>query len=133
MPEYTTKDPLPRRRSDVDEAIAKMNESMTHRTKPRIVQRLLNFQVFVSFLLMVLVIITSSSFYFAMRSEREARALSDERSVGFEQHVSAILDSVRASQEQAHNERVLIIETLEDVHAELLDDIREMVADHVAE
>jgi hypothetical protein len=124
-----TKDPRPRERKDVDEAIRKMNASLDGERRP-IHRRLLSFQTFVTFLLIVLVAITTTSFAFTMRTEREARERAEVRRVLFEDHVADILSSVRESQQEAHEEREEIYQELLNIHTEMVDRMNEVLDAH---
>jgi uncharacterized protein YlxW (UPF0749 family) len=124
-----TKDPRPRERKDVDEAIRKMNASLDSERRP-IHRRLLSFQTFVSVLLIVLVIITTTSFAFTMSAEREAREQAEARRELFENHVADILASVRESQQEAHEEREEIYQELLNIHTEMVDRMNEVLDAH---
>lgn len=129
MVNYETHDPHPRQREDVDEAIRKMSESIGSSKQP-VVRRLMNFQVFVSMLLVVLVIITTMSFAFTMRSERESRELAEHRRELFEAHVADILFSIQQSQDAAHTEREEIYQELLTIHNEMIDALNEVLEGH---
>jgi hypothetical protein len=102
-----------RQRPGVDEALRMIGSYQDN--EPAGLRRLLNFQAFVSTLLIVLVLITGLSFAYALRTDREARTATAERQVLFENHVASILTELQVSNQLAHNEREDIIERVEDV------------------
>jgi hypothetical protein len=109
-----------REREDVSEAMKRISSSLDSR---KVRRKEFAFQIYVSVLLMLLVIITTTSFGYAMRSEREARLRSEARQVVFEAHVRDILDSIEETQHEGHEERQHISGTV--------DAIRELIEDHV--
>jgi hypothetical protein len=93
------------------QAIEKMREGLDGRHR----RRVLSFQLFVTTLLIVLVIITTTTFIYTMRSERAAFEASEARAVVFREHVREILDTIVESQEQAHQERLLLQQHVTDL------------------
>jgi cytosine/adenosine deaminase-related metal-dependent hydrolase len=86
------------------QAMEKMREGLNGKRGGR----RLTFQGFVAILLIVLVIITTTSFVFTMRSERDARERAEARAGVFRVHVQEILDEIQTSQLEAHEERQAI-------------------------
>ena len=119
MTETENHEGYPRHREDVDEAIRKMNLSMES-TNSKFSKKLFNFQVFVSALLLSLVLITSVSFAFTMRADREARVRAEERQILFEEHVTSILDSIEETQLRGLQQRselnTLLDQLRDDLH-----------------
>ncbi len=120
-----------RDRPETRRAMADIHKSLeTSKDRPRFVKRLLNFQVFVTVLLLVLVVLTTLSFNFTMTSEREARMASDTRQALFEQHVTDILASVQMTQELGHADRTEIVALIRELR-DLLAEHRETLNEHI--
>lgn len=111
-----------RDRPDTQESMRQMSEGLD-RDKPGPLRKMLSFQVFVSVLLIVLVMITGTAFGLTMSYEREARERAEQRRELFENYVIDILSSVEDSQERGIDDR--------DELMELLESIKEILGEHV--
>lgn len=101
-----------RDRPDTQESMRKMSASLDA-DKPGLIKRLLNFQTFVSMLLIVLVIITGTAFGFAMKADRERQERTQTRQELFENHVIEILDSIEDTQSRGVQDRDELMDLLE--------------------
>lgn len=111
-----------RDRPDTQASMRQMSEGLDH-DKPGPLRKMLSFQVFVSVLLIVLVLITGTAFGLTMSYEREARQRGEQRRELFENYVIDILTSVEDTQERGINDR--------DELTELIESIEEILDQHV--
>lgn len=104
-------------RPDTQESLRKMSEGFEQDRRQPFAKKLLNFQVFASTLLIMLVIITGTALNFALNSEQESRERNEDRREVFEGYVLDILTSVEKTQQRGVDDRDELMETIERIEA----------------